>query len=160
MEIQNYPNYLIYEDGKVFSKYTNKYLKACPSGAGYLQVSLTKDKKHKPCSIHRLVAEHYIPNPNNLPSVDHINRIKTDNRVENLRWADMKTQRENQGPYKHRCDNKSGHKNICFHKPSEHWYYEKKLTNGIRIRKNFKNKIDAICYKYIINLRLKANHFR
>ena len=36
---------------------------------------------------HRLVAEKYLPNPNNLPQVDHINRVRHDNRVENLRWV-------------------------------------------------------------------------
>jgi len=43
------------------------------------------NKKHK--KIHRLVAEHYIPNTNNLPFVDHMNRVRTDNDINNLRWA-------------------------------------------------------------------------
>ena len=42
--------------------------------------------------LHRLVAETWIPNPDNLPTVDHLNRIKHDNRVENLRWADFTEQ--------------------------------------------------------------------
>ena len=46
----------------------------------------------KDCSIHRLVAEAFLPNPENRPTVDHINGNKLDNRIENLRWA---TQREN-----------------------------------------------------------------
>ena len=41
----------------------------------------------KLCKIHRLIAQHYIPNPNNLPLVDHINQVRDDNRIENLRWA-------------------------------------------------------------------------
>ena len=45
--------------------------------------------------IHRLVAETFIPNPENLPEVDHINRIKTDNRVDNLRWVSVKDNRRN-----------------------------------------------------------------
>lgn len=46
------------------------------------------DKKY--ISIHRLVAENFIPNPQNKPCIDHINTIKTDNRVDNLRWVTHK----------------------------------------------------------------------
>lgn len=55
--------------------------------AGYLITDLYKDNKGKTAFIHRLVAEAFIPNPNNKETVNHINGIKTDNRVENLEWA-------------------------------------------------------------------------
>ena len=53
---------------------------------GYRYVNLSVNQKSKKYSIHRLVAEAFIPNPDNLPTVDHINRNKTDNTVSNLRW--------------------------------------------------------------------------
>jgi hypothetical protein len=54
---------------------------------GYYRVCLQKNKKRNWRSINRLVAEAFIPNPENKPQVNHINAIKTDNRVENLEWT-------------------------------------------------------------------------
>ena len=54
---------------------------------GYLRVGLTKNRKIKTIKVHRLVAIAFIPNVENKPEVDHINTIKTDNRVENLRFV-------------------------------------------------------------------------
>lgn len=61
----------------------------------YLQVSLRKDGVLKTHKIHRLVAETFIPNLEGKPTVDHINRDKTDNCVDNLRWATYSEQRDN-----------------------------------------------------------------
>ncbi|MBZ6396552.1 MULTISPECIES: HNH endonuclease [Pantoea] len=55
---------------------------------GYYKVCLMNNGKGKNFLVHRLVAEKYIPNPKNLPQVNHINGVKTDNRVENLEWCD------------------------------------------------------------------------
>lgn len=54
---------------------------------GYFQVNLSKNNKVKFYNIHRLVAMAFIPNPLNLPCVNHKNEIKTDNRVQNLEWC-------------------------------------------------------------------------
>ena len=62
-------------------------LKAGKNDCGYLFVELCKDGKGKPCRINRLVAMAFIPNPDNLPEVNHKNEDKTDNRVENLEWC-------------------------------------------------------------------------
>lgn len=62
-------------------------LKAQDNGDGYLYVNLWKEGKMKSCTIHRLVAIAFLPNPNNLPEVNHISEDKSDNRVENLEWC-------------------------------------------------------------------------
>lgn len=60
---------------------------------GYKQVRLCKDKKYKNFSVHRLVAKAFIPNTEEKEQVNHINGIKSDNRLDNLEWC---TQSENQ----------------------------------------------------------------
>ena len=54
---------------------------------GYARVHLTKDKQDKYISVHRLVAQAFIPNPNNYPQVNHIDGNKLNNNVDNLEWC-------------------------------------------------------------------------
>ena len=150
MEIIGFENYLIYPDGRVWSKIgKGRFMNPYKIKSGYICIRLCKESKVKNFRLHRIVAEHYIPNPENKPEVDHINRIKDDNSVENLRWVSSK---EN-------CNNRklpSTKKNII----SGHRYINKNRNswevNIIGKRKYFKSKIDAICYKYILLLKIKS----
>lgn len=81
----------------VKSRYGTNYirpprlLKVQTSTTGYKVVSLTqKDGQIKQYKVHRFIAMHFIPNPENKPYIDHINTIRTDNRIENLRWVTHK----------------------------------------------------------------------
>lgn len=71
---------------------STRILKQSPDGKGYMMVWLYKGKKRKTMKVHRLVANAFISNPECKPQIDHINAVKTDNRVCNLRWC---TEKEN-----------------------------------------------------------------
>lgn len=97
-------DYIITSLGRVFSlprvnkkgQYLKfKELKGKVSN-GYKKITLY-NKTVEVEYLHRLVADAFIPNPDNKPTVDHINRDRLDNRVENLRWATYKEQSGNQG---------------------------------------------------------------
>ena len=72
-----------------------RILKNTERSNGYLAIGLIKNGKTKMFRVHRLVAEAFIPNPENKPCVDHINTIRDDNRVENLRWVTYKENNNN-----------------------------------------------------------------
>ena len=76
--------------GRVRNITNGKILKPKTCGRGYLGVDLWKNKKPYRYYVHRLVAEAFIPNPGNLPQVNHKSEVKTENFVENLEWCDGK----------------------------------------------------------------------
>ena len=80
--------YGITTEGDVYSYKSKRFLKPGDIGDGYLQVILYKDRERKFYLIHRLVAEAYIPNPENLPQVNHKDENKANNCLQNLEWCD------------------------------------------------------------------------
>ncbi len=103
---------------------------------GYLQATVHGNGKQKTILQHRVIALLFIPNPDNKPFVDHMNRIRHDNRVENLRWC---TSSENQCNSSIQTNNSTGHKNIdkrC--RMGQYWYWRiMVMLNGKTFTKSF-----------------------
>lgn len=89
-QIEDFPMYEVSTEGRIKSHYSGKILKPQSNWNGYLMVNLYKDGKMTSKRIHRLVAIAFIPNPDNLPCIDHISGCKTNNRASNLRWCTKK----------------------------------------------------------------------
>ena len=155
MDIIGFENYLIYSDGRVYSKINNIFIKQTIGTTGYYYVSLYKHdnwmKSSKKYKVHRLIAIHYIPNPNNEPAVDHKDRNKLNNDISNLRWVTDKENMKNTGKP---ITNTSGHKNISYDNTHQKWLFRKRINNKFKC-KTFKSKTACLCYKFIMILKLK-----
>ena len=87
-KLKGFKNYSINEKGQVRNDITNKIKNVYVNkNNNYLTVDLWEDNKSYKKTIHRLIAETFIPNPLNKPTVDHIDGNRQNNSIENLRWA-------------------------------------------------------------------------
>lgn len=142
--IEEFPDYSINEDGEIYSHIYNRILKSHKDSAtGYFKIQLRKDKKTYCVFVHRLLAQTFIPNPDNKPTVDHIDRNRTNNNITNLRWA---TNSENtiNSDYSH--IKKDGLHNISKDKYSNS-YRVSITTKFVLHRKSFKTIEEAIIYR-------------
>jgi hypothetical protein len=125
--------------GKSRHSVQEKLIKPSPYSEGYLRVGLCKDGKTKCVSISRLVALTFLEPIAGKPTVDHINRDRTDNRFENLRWADSTEQNRNTSKFKQ-------HISIIFrgsHKYPSKWCVSFRYENEKPKQKHFLTEFDA-----------------
>lgn len=93
-QVEGYKNYIIYEDGRLWSKNVRKFLIPFPisrrdknGNKEYMAYKLSNNAKEKIFQVHRLVAIHFIPNPENKSEVNHKDGNKLNNHVDNLEWV-------------------------------------------------------------------------
>ena len=131
--IKNFENYSVSNLGNVKNNNTNKIIKQY-NNQGYKLVHLNG----KYLRVHRLVAEAFIPNPENKSCVDHKNNIRDDNRIDNLRWA---TTKENNQNTSISSINKSGYKGVNWDKRYKRWRASI-FENGLKVHLGYFRSLD------------------
>lgn len=140
-EVVDFPEYQVSNLGRV--KKGEKVLSQFKRGQ-YYAVGFNKNKISYTKSVHRLVAEAFLENPDNKPSVDHINRDKSDNRLENLAWKTAQEQALNRN-IGYRGSN-TREKNISYLKRDK--VFQVIVTrNYEKSRSTFKTLEEAIVYR-------------
>lgn len=145
-QIKDYPNYYIYDNGDILNINTNKILEGSIGENGYRYFRLSQNGKKKMLYCHRLVAEAFIPNPQNLPVVNHKDGNKLNNNVENLEWA---TYSDNIIHFHKEIKKNNVNKKTEYYKedlPNEQWVETKNnpnylVSNKGRIRHKVKNNL-------------------
>tara|TARA_R110000765_G_scaffold279461_3_gene377090 strand:- start:76 stop:537 length:462 start_codon:yes stop_codon:yes gene_type:complete len=147
--IPNYPNYSISIDGKTVIGCKGE-MRIQTNNCGYRVVQLTHNGKKHSFSIAKLLALTFIPNPENKRTIDHINRDRSDDRIENLRWATDQEQGFNKGTY---STNTSGVKNISIKKRGQKIYQYEKKYKGV-IYKTTSYSMPEACFEQFCHSRM------
>ena len=159
MEVGLAPDYIIYNNGIIYSTnrivdtttgykrfLESKIKKTTTEKNGYERVGLYINKKIKFFYIHRLVAMAYIPNPYNLPLVNHIDKNRKNNNVSNLEWCDSMYNNQSINT----CKNFG---NVG--KTPSNTYRVIYASNGVKHSQTFKTEDEAISYLFVKELFLK-----
>ena len=125
-KIEEYENYEISNFGNVRNTDTGRILKPRKNTEGYYIVDLYKNGIMKNFYIHRLIGFAFIPNPENLPCIDHIDRIRTNNLISNLRWISNSNNNRNRPKFK---NSSSKYMGVYFHKANGKYVATIRINN-------------------------------
>ena len=145
--IKGYENiYEVSDKGRVKSLKFGKerILKLGITTDGYLMVKLLKNGEMKPYRVHRLVAQTFIPNPDNLPQVNHIDENPSNNKVENLEWCDAKYN-NNYGTHNQRMAEKKSKPVLQYTKSGEFVREWKSIKDAKRNLGFYHGNISSCC---------------
>jgi len=147
--VSGYLNYQVSDHGRIRNTNTGIILKQQANANGYNQISLYLNGKGKTYPIHRLVCFAFNSNPNNYPCVDHIDKNRSNNHYQNLRWCTISMNNKNKSK---QINNFSGFTGISFD-PTRNKWRARINVDGKEICKRFCDLDDAILYrKYLEQL--------
>ena len=156
IRVEGFPDYVIHPVGTILRihKHHTREMKHSKRPDGYMRICLCNNGKQKLFLVHRLLALHFIPNPENKPCIDHINGVKDDNRLENLEWVTMTENNRRREYVKNpHIITKGG---ILKRKSgSWAWYYRmsgKQITKSMKNREDLQKFRKETLLKYNINL--------
>ena len=142
--VNEYENYEISNQGKIRSKASGKILVQRLNNMGYYRVALWNCGKQKHHLVHRLLATHFINNPDNLKVVDHVDLNPKNNDLSNLRFCTTRQNNINKRTYK---NNTSGSVGIDYIKRDNVWRARYQSNEGKEISKRFNNKEFAVAWR-------------
>ena len=128
-KIDGYDNYEVSNFGNVRNTNTGRILKNHKNIHGYYIVDLHKEGTRKTLTIHRLIGLHFIPNPDNLREIDHIDRNRTNNSISNLRWISNSNNLRNRPKFKNSTSKYIG---VSFHKPTGKYLTRITINNKLK----------------------------
>ena len=138
--IIDFPNYSISSLGVVINNKTKKIKAQYQQKIGYLQIKLYKNNIRKNYTHHQLMGLHFIPNPENYSQIDHINGIRNDNRIENLRWVN---QSQNQRNKKKLFNCSSQYKGVSWDKNKNKWEANISINRILKHIGRFATELEA-----------------